>query len=74
MRGVLREPTSLDACAFERQLTVCGDVSCDLSIKQDQIQVPGMALRGVASVSHLITYDAATRRWVILLRRVMFRR
>ena len=65
--GVLGEPASLDAHASERCLIVCGDVSCGLSVKQDQIQVLGLALRGVAPVSHLITYDAATRRWVILL-------
>jgi hypothetical protein len=34
---------------------------------QDQTQVPGLALCGVASVSHLITYDATTWQWVILL-------
>jgi hypothetical protein len=41
-------------------------VSDGLSTVQDWVLVPGLALRGMAPDSHLITNDDAVWRWVIL--------
>ena len=65
--GAFGEPAPLDACASERRLTVCGGVSCGLSITWGQTQVLGLALRGMAPVGHMNTRDAAEQRWLTLL-------